>query len=56
MAIYSVIGEELKPHLAQLTGSKVWEYNAFGIMTTANAFMIALGQIPCTVLNPNVLD
>uniref|UniRef100_A0A8C3PXQ5 Cytoplasmic linker associated protein 1 n=1 Tax=Chrysolophus pictus TaxID=9089 RepID=A0A8C3PXQ5_CHRPC len=29
VAIYSVIGEELKPHLAQLTGSKVWEYNAF---------------------------
>uniref|UniRef100_A0A669PWW4 Cytoplasmic linker associated protein 1 n=1 Tax=Phasianus colchicus TaxID=9054 RepID=A0A669PWW4_PHACC len=27
VAIYSVIGEELKPHLAQLTGSKVWEYN-----------------------------
>uniref|UniRef100_A0A8C3D1T3 Cytoplasmic linker associated protein 1 n=1 Tax=Cairina moschata TaxID=8855 RepID=A0A8C3D1T3_CAIMO len=25
VAIYSVIGEELKPHLAQLTGSKVWE-------------------------------
>ncbi|KAM9670046.1 CLIP-associating protein 1 isoform 1-T2 [Dama dama] len=24
VAIYSVIGEELKPHLAQLTGSKVW--------------------------------
>lgn len=23
VAIYSVIGEELKPHLAQLTGSKV---------------------------------
>uniref|UniRef100_A0A8C3L8N4 Cytoplasmic linker associated protein 1 n=1 Tax=Chrysolophus pictus TaxID=9089 RepID=A0A8C3L8N4_CHRPC len=36
VAIYSVIGEELKPHLAQLTGSKVWEYNAFSIMTTAN--------------------
>uniref|UniRef100_A0A8C3D160 Cytoplasmic linker associated protein 1 n=1 Tax=Cairina moschata TaxID=8855 RepID=A0A8C3D160_CAIMO len=26
VAIYSVIGEELKPHLAQLTGSKVWDY------------------------------
>uniref|UniRef100_A0A2K6V601 Cytoplasmic linker associated protein 1 n=1 Tax=Saimiri boliviensis boliviensis TaxID=39432 RepID=A0A2K6V601_SAIBB len=24
VAIYSVIGEDLKPHLAQLTGSKVW--------------------------------
>uniref|UniRef100_A0A669PE69 Cytoplasmic linker associated protein 1 n=1 Tax=Phasianus colchicus TaxID=9054 RepID=A0A669PE69_PHACC len=37
VAIYSVIGEELKPHLAQLTGSKVWEYNAFGIMTASVA-------------------
>uniref|UniRef100_G1NH95 TOG domain-containing protein n=1 Tax=Meleagris gallopavo TaxID=9103 RepID=G1NH95_MELGA len=36
VAIYSVIGEELKPHLAQLTGSKVWEYNTFGIMTTSS--------------------
>uniref|UniRef100_A0A8C8SMJ4 Cytoplasmic linker associated protein 1 n=1 Tax=Pelusios castaneus TaxID=367368 RepID=A0A8C8SMJ4_9SAUR len=44
VAIYSVIGEELKPHLAQLTGSKVpaqWVLNLF--MAAAQ-----LGDFPVT--------
>lgn len=31
VAIYSVIGEELKSHLAQLTGSKVWKFSLFNL-------------------------
>ncbi|ELK04540.1 CLIP-associating protein 1 [Pteropus alecto] len=35
VAIYSVIGEELKPHLAQLTGSKRYNHRSPGLNQTA---------------------
>lgn len=57
VAIYSVIGEELKPHLAQLTGSKVQESCGSGVLVVqaillaitsskTSGFIVALGQVP----------
>uniref|UniRef100_A0A669PG90 Cytoplasmic linker associated protein 1 n=1 Tax=Phasianus colchicus TaxID=9054 RepID=A0A669PG90_PHACC len=48
VAIYSVIGEELKPHLAQLTGSKVWELT--GPANTTRATQILSSSV--SILDP----
>lgn len=43
VAIYSVIGEELKPHLAQLTGSKVQSFaHQFNVLCPSSHLSILL--------------
>jgi len=53
VAIYSVIGEELKPHLAQLTGSEVCShvskstkrFTPFNLLITKSSIYLFLVQV-----------
>ncbi len=53
VAIYSVIGEELKPYLAQLTGSKVRSFPVLQLSVRQHSFLV--GNILLTVLNQNLI-
>lgn len=47
VAIYSVIGEELKPHLAQLTGSKVGIV-LHGLIRTPGLCQLVINLLVCS--------
>uniref|UniRef100_A0A2K5S3L5 Cytoplasmic linker associated protein 1 n=1 Tax=Cebus imitator TaxID=2715852 RepID=A0A2K5S3L5_CEBIM len=54
VAIYSVIGEDLKPHLAQLTGSKVWIVLP-GLIGTPGLCQLVINPFDCSSDSRQVL-